>query len=213
MKKGFTLAEVLITLGIIGVVAALTMPAVINNTQKKQLEAALKKNYSVLQNAIQHAAYEEGQPINRANYMDLDEFRALLARNLNVAKDCGMLSCAGRDVYKTFDKSINANSNWIDNGQLLLNDGSLLMIENTSSTIYCISVDVNGPKKPPNIWGYDLFTFQLMSDGKLLPMGAPDTLMGYDVAGFCSETPGNENNGLTCAYRAFTEDDYWKNLK
>ena len=38
MNKGFTLAEVLITLGIIGVVAAMTLPALVNHTQGKELE-------------------------------------------------------------------------------------------------------------------------------------------------------------------------------
>ena len=41
MKKGFTLAEVLITLGIIGVVAALTLPSLITNYRKKQTVAQL----------------------------------------------------------------------------------------------------------------------------------------------------------------------------
>ena len=45
-KIAFTLAEVLITLGIIGVVAALTLPTVINNVHHKELETALKKQYS-----------------------------------------------------------------------------------------------------------------------------------------------------------------------
>ena len=48
MKKAFTLAEVLITLGVIGIVAALTMPALIVNYQKKVLETRIKKFYSVL---------------------------------------------------------------------------------------------------------------------------------------------------------------------
>ena len=47
-KKAFTLAEVLITLGIIGVVAAMTLPSLINNIQSKQLEAGLKKQYSII---------------------------------------------------------------------------------------------------------------------------------------------------------------------
>lgn len=51
-KHGFTLAEVLITLGIIGVVAALTLPALIQNYQKKVVVNRLKKSYSVLSNAI-----------------------------------------------------------------------------------------------------------------------------------------------------------------
>ncbi len=43
LKKGFTLSEVLITIAIIGVVAALTIPNIIKNTQRKDLETAFKK--------------------------------------------------------------------------------------------------------------------------------------------------------------------------
>ena len=57
MKKAFTLAEVLITLGIIGVVAAMTLPTLVNNTEKKELDAQLTKSYSVLQNAINRMNY------------------------------------------------------------------------------------------------------------------------------------------------------------
>ena len=52
-KNGFTLAEVLITLVIIGIVAALTIPSVINNYHKKQVGVKLKKFYSVMQQALQ----------------------------------------------------------------------------------------------------------------------------------------------------------------
>src|SRR5574344_629312 len=52
----FTLAEVLITLAIIGVVAALTIPTLIKNYQQKQYETQLKKTYSTLSQAFQSAA-------------------------------------------------------------------------------------------------------------------------------------------------------------
>ena len=52
MKKGFTLAEVLITLGIIGVVAALTMPTLMSNYRKHQTVTQLKKAYSEISQAI-----------------------------------------------------------------------------------------------------------------------------------------------------------------
>ena len=52
MKKGFTLAEVLITLAIIGVVAALTIPSVILNTNQSEYKTALKKAVSVLNQAV-----------------------------------------------------------------------------------------------------------------------------------------------------------------
>ena len=51
MIKGFTLAEVLITLGIIGVVAAMTLPALINRVTYKEMETGLQKNYSLIQQA------------------------------------------------------------------------------------------------------------------------------------------------------------------
>jgi prepilin-type N-terminal cleavage/methylation domain-containing protein len=49
MKQGFTLAEVLITLAVIGVVAALTIPTVVRNYQKTQTVTKLKKTYSAMQ--------------------------------------------------------------------------------------------------------------------------------------------------------------------
>ena len=51
-KKGFTLAEVLITLAIIGVVAAISIPSVISNTQQQEFKTGLRKAVSVLNSAI-----------------------------------------------------------------------------------------------------------------------------------------------------------------
>lgn len=51
-NEGFTLAEVLITLGIIGVVAAMTMPTLVTNYKLKEYSVRLKRFYSTMQNAI-----------------------------------------------------------------------------------------------------------------------------------------------------------------
>ena len=51
-EKGFTLAEVLITLGIIGVVAAMTMPTLVNNSRNQECRAGLKTGYSLISNAL-----------------------------------------------------------------------------------------------------------------------------------------------------------------
>ena len=48
MRKGFTLAEVLITLGIIGVVAAMTIPSLITKYQKKAIETKFKQDFSII---------------------------------------------------------------------------------------------------------------------------------------------------------------------
>jgi len=60
MEKGFTLAEVLITLGIIGVVAALTIPTLMANYQKTAEVAGLKKSYSEVTQALQLMANDMG---------------------------------------------------------------------------------------------------------------------------------------------------------
>lgn len=66
-KSGFTLAEVLVTLGIIGIVAAITLPQLITNYKEKQRVTQLKKAYSVLQQAFTMAVKDYGTP----NYWDL----------------------------------------------------------------------------------------------------------------------------------------------
>lgn len=59
-KKAFTLAEVLITLGIIGVVAALTLPTLIEEHQKKVTVTRLKAFNSIMSQAFQAAKLEYG---------------------------------------------------------------------------------------------------------------------------------------------------------
>ncbi|MEE3350197.1 MAG: type II secretion system protein, partial [Candidatus Gastranaerophilaceae bacterium] len=59
-KVAFTLAEVLITLGIIGVVAALTLPALMQNYRNHVVEARLKKFYTTFNQAIKLAEVEHG---------------------------------------------------------------------------------------------------------------------------------------------------------
>ncbi len=65
--SAFTLAEVLITLGIIGIVAALTIPQVITKYQKKIAITRLKKAYNVLTVATQSSISENG-PVSSWNY-------------------------------------------------------------------------------------------------------------------------------------------------
>ena len=59
--KDFTFAEVLITLGVIGIVAALTLPSVIQNYQKKITVERLKKTYSTLAQAIQMSVKDNNE--------------------------------------------------------------------------------------------------------------------------------------------------------
>lgn len=60
MKKGFTLAEVLITLGIIGIVAALTIPNLIENYEKYITVVKLKRAYSIISQVVERAIADYG---------------------------------------------------------------------------------------------------------------------------------------------------------
>ena len=69
-KKGFTLAEVLITLAIIGVVAAISIPSVISNSQQQEFKTGLRKAVSVLNSAItMNMAIDGESPYDNANLM------------------------------------------------------------------------------------------------------------------------------------------------
>ena len=224
-KPAFTMAEVLITLGIIGVVAAMTLPSLINNSRNKELEASLKKNYSVIQQALDmYQAQNETRIIPGS--LKAGELRTLLMPYFNIIEDCGTgtsskclpnfgIDIEGTsDLYKGFSKE-KINLDLVDDGQFVLNDGSLILFENTMPTYnnvnLFISVDVNGYNKRPNRWGHDLFTFQLMNDGRILPMGAEDSLY-TDMNTYCSSNSTHLYNGIACTYRALTEKDYFKNL-
>lgn len=61
-KRAFTLAEVLITLGVIGVVAALTLPSLIQKSTEKETVVALKKFYSESSQAFSLAVEKDGEP-------------------------------------------------------------------------------------------------------------------------------------------------------
>lgn len=83
-KVAFTLAEVLITLGIIGVVAALTLPSLIENHQKKVVATKLEKFYSVMNQALQAEEAENGDRSNWApNYAAGDTFGSWYLEHLD----------------------------------------------------------------------------------------------------------------------------------
>ncbi len=78
-NKAFTLAEVLITLGVIGVVAAMTIPIVFANVKQHEYKTAGKKAFSIINNAVQAVSLEDGMTpeeyatatdINKQHYFD-----------------------------------------------------------------------------------------------------------------------------------------------
>lgn len=212
--KAFTLSEVLITLVIIGVVAAITVPTIFANSKEQELRAALKKNASVLNQVLYRYYMDFGEPLNPQTYETTHTLKPQLIKYFNVMYDCGLgnddvnTACIPNQANASYDKknkteylTYNGKTKIamepFDDGQFVLTDGTLVLIENYSETktIY-ISVDVNGFGKKPNRLGKDLFMFQLMDDGSLKPMGAEGTK--YPKETYCSSSSSSNMNGAGC---------------
>ena len=177
IKKGFTLSEVLVTVGIIGVVAALTMPTLVNNHQRKVYVTQLHKVYTELSQAAIRAASDN-------NAISLDETRFnsnnangtinFLNTYFNVVQDCSddLSKCFATD-YKTLSGDDFTLEEPI--AAVVLSSGAAISVYYSALGVYThdywhgwldMQVDTNG-KQGPNILGRDLFYMQLYSDGKV----------------------------------------------
>lgn len=221
-KLAFTLAEVLITLGIIGIVAAITIPQLINNYKAKRLRTQFLKSYSTIQQAFKEMEADDVST-DPTTYNTLEYYKTFM-NYLQAPMDCGIgdnkyLPCvymrdsSSKDYksYKTYDGKTNASMILFDDGQIVLQDGTLLLFENYAPRMRVfVSVDLNGYNNKPNRWGYDLFTFQLV-DNQLKAMG--DTGTTYtDLSTYCNVNSQDEYNGIACAKKALSDSEYFKNI-
>lgn len=200
--KAFTLAEVLITLGIIGVIAALTIPTLMNNIQKNEYKAEWKKDYSVIAQAYEKVKQDEGGDLSSyfnsgLNYLGgnteiADKMGKYLAytEKCNIPNDGVYLNICNSNstvdvtnFYKTLSGDYFAYYN-LGHGQYVLKDGTNLYFRTWNTDGYFgIFVDVNGYKKGPNVFGEDLLGM-LVSKDKVMPMG----VAGFGVANTCNST-------------------------
>lgn len=174
-KKAFTLAEVLITLGIIGVVAALTLPALQQKMENRSLRTAFLKQYRnilTVMNEIQAengVAYECGN--NKAVYENKEcvKFWDDFFAKYKVLKSCKYKTADCTVMYKT-KAQVLAQGGSVTNGSCsffdtavvyayMLPDGATIFKSNNQGYVY-FAMDVNGDKGP-NRWGYDLFYMTL----------------------------------------------------
>ena len=206
-KKAFTLAEVLLTLVIIGVIAAITLPTIIANSKDEEIRALLKKNHSIIAQAL-HYYYLDFGIIPCGQDFDARTFKEVFQTHFNILKDYGWNgyynSSKNYNEYKNYNGTNTLYHYLFDDGQFVLNDGSFIMIENPagSANRVFITVDVNGHGKKPNRLGKDLFMFQVSNEGKLLPMGAENTYYPADT--YCSKTSDSDLNGAGCTVKVLT---------
>ena len=169
-RCAFTLAEVLITLGIIGIVAAMTLPTIISKTQKKDRAVKLKKVYSVLSQAIQQTLVEDG---TTENWKLVDhDFQATestvkkIIPYLKVAQNCkNQRGCWAFPYYYQNGNSTNINTPNQYSYYITLADGTNIFFDivGTTNAQLFIYTDINGNKKP-NTFGDDIFAFKIKNN-------------------------------------------------
>ena len=168
----FTLAEVLITLGIIGVVAAMTIPSLIADYQKKRTVTQLKATYSIIAQTLEKAKVDYGTDYSlwQGSSYTIDDFNFLYSTyfapyietfDAHRGKICDYYRCAS--TYKTLKGTDMYQHDW--SGSFYLKNGSFIHIHpyhcgigQYSDALY---IDVNGPEHGPNILGKDVFDFML----------------------------------------------------
>ena len=194
----FTLAEVLITLGIIGVVAALTLPALINNYEKSVVETRMQKFYTNINAALKLSIVENGDMVDWTfpqDYYDADGseqfFNTYLKNNLQYLKTVPRVT-----------------TSWPTNGiEVDLNDGSAFVLSGTWITYY-----PNANKKQRS--GVDSFIFIINKNGNsVIPHGnelklSENTLKKVnDVVYSCN---GNTHRDYNRSCAAYIMQNGWK---
>lgn len=182
----FTLAEVLITLGVIGIVAAMTLPVITEKLDERQNISMLKKFYSEFANATNLLRYNYGDPESwglvdndaesSANLLDMYK------KQLNMTKIChdGDISCFNFPVYK-YDGTTKITSSEYSSWALksfVLNNGVTVFFD-VNDDCFSVFFDVNGKRKP-NRLGVDVFAWAVNGKGKIVRYTDPSITIGND---------------------------------
>ena len=230
----FGLAEVMLCVGMVGMVSMLLIPGMLENYKEQATIVGLKRAYALTSNAFNSSVADNGTPdgwklSNSGDPAGLPNLNRIMAENLNVVKNCETGPGCFADVkYKDLvgtenPEILNQSNNYT---KMLLSDGSSIALTSWSSNCdfawgdstalrnVCgmIGVDING-SKAPNKYGEDYFGFVMTKYG-ILPMGTPGQNK-YQFDDFCNLTSAantNSENGLSCSAWLLYNDnnDYQK---
>ena len=182
IKKGFTLAELLVTLGIIGVIAAITLPGVVRDTSSAQIGPKLAKARSMFEHANQ--ALLHGNNIDRLS--DKGDSVLLKDQELYLEKLSDYMKISKFDDYytKTQANYSGLGASYSGNCPTYLSaDGVVYMVTTKDwgygdesivahkNKVGVVWIDINGVIGP-NSLADDVFCFQLMDDGSIQPAGS-----------------------------------------
>lgn len=152
MLKGFTLAEILITLAVIGVIAVTTLPSLNTKVSDSQVGPALMKAINTLENANSLAIKTNN--VRRLDQLDAKYFNAVGDNLAYTSKSATVIKTSDRMIYScnnTINTATNAPSRF-------------------AGSYYSVIVDING-EKAPNAQGKDQFTLWVDTKGSVIPYG------------------------------------------
>ena len=211
-RLGFTLAEVLITLGIIGIVAAMTMPALIANYQKKVTVVKLKKEYSELNSVLKQSVADYGSTSTWADWpVDAYNRDGLTEKWVNkyVIPYTKVLKLDAKSILPTV-VGLDGISGAANAAYSIVKEDGIIwgfMPNINYGTGVRIFVYINNPKNRDAILGKDVFVFVIYSSDKdiVKPWGQGHTRDDLMAAGSMpnSNTANELPNAGSCNKEGF----------
>lgn len=211
MKRGFTLSEVLITLGIVGVVAVLTVPSVMRNYRNRLYVSQLQKTYSQLSDAVQAIMRDENVDnfYESTAFLDgkvdatgkgTEGFARFMSEYFKVNKyDCARKTpyCVA-DSYSTLSGNAGGNlKNWYC--VQTVNGATLCPGKSAADKRIDMYIDVNG-SAAPNVGGRDLFLVSIKPDGTVSDYVNKWGITWYEGSGYPANSCST-GSGLSGAAR------------
>ncbi len=158
VRCAFTLTEVLLAVLIVGIIAAIVLPAVVTKYQNKVLESAFNREVHSLQDSIDSVTAVENKSsidkttlaTNTATYMK---------KYLRVSKFCGEngADCFGKSYSQYSGHEKKSYTPTYDGNCAILKNGTSVCIKYNGTSVDML-IDANGPKGP-NVYGRDLRTY------------------------------------------------------
>lgn len=167
MRRAFTLAEVLVTLGIIGVVSAMTLPTLTQNYQRKSYVTQLHKVYNEFSQALlKYRNDKNALNLTEAGLVSQNDTNSFMKSYFKIVKECDSMDDCFADEYNSLQGTVyssyerNVKSFVLSSGAVIRpsysNDGKNKLLN--------VGIDVNG-KSGPNILGRDLIFFAVYKNG------------------------------------------------
>lgn len=221
--QGFTLAEILITLGIIGVVVALTMPSLINKYQAQVLRTQFLQANTILQDGILRMRNDEVDLNEVINGRNSDIIKMYFeSGNCELPKDeteagyynyFGTHKAAGASASDLIQPYCLKNGMILWFGKLKIKDSSG-NFWNDDNTYSLLAIDINGWKNKPDRYGKDVFFWYL--DPKYNMIKAVGNFNDFPSNHYYTTCPGDGKNwseaGIGCTAKALSDPNYFKHI-